>query len=54
MAVKTEMLLGGQKATTTIVSVTEENVDPTAFEVPADYKELATPAFNFPTAPAAK
>jgi len=54
MPMKTEMTVGPQKTTTTLVSVSEENVDPTAFEVPSDYKETATPAFNFPAAPAAK
>jgi hypothetical protein len=52
--VKTEMTVGGQKYTTTIVSVTEEKVDPAVFEVPKDYKEMAVPAFNFPSTPPPK
>ena len=50
MPVKTEMTVNGQKVTTTIVSVAEENVDPAAFDVPKDYKEMAMPAFDFPPA----
>jgi hypothetical protein len=52
--VKTEMAIGAQKFTTTIVSVNEENVDPGVFEVPANYKEMAVPAFNFPSSAPAK
>jgi hypothetical protein len=50
MPVKTEMTVNGQKVTTTIVSVAEEKVDPAAFEVPKDYKEMAMPSFDFPPA----
>jgi hypothetical protein len=52
MAVKTEMSVAGQKITTTLVSVKEQEVDPAVFELPSDYKEMASPAFNLP-APAA-
>jgi Domain of unknown function (DUF4412) len=54
MVVKTEVTVGGQKITTTIVSVTEENVDPGVFQVPPDYKEIPMPAFGFPPAPSGK
>lgn len=53
MVVKTEMKFAGKTVTSTIVSVVEGPLDPQDFAVPADYKELATPAFNTP-APAAK
>ncbi len=49
MPVKTELTIAGQKVTTTLVTVTEENVDPALFTIPGDYKEAPTPAFNFPT-----
>ncbi|HEX8312418.1 MAG TPA: DUF4412 domain-containing protein [Chthoniobacteraceae bacterium] len=52
MAVKTEMSVAGQKVTTTLVSVKEQEVDPVVFELPKDYKEMATPAFNLPAQPA--
>ena len=48
MPVKTEMSVNGQKITTTVVSVTEEPVAATEFDVPKDYKEIAAPAFDFP------
>jgi hypothetical protein len=37
-------------ATTTLISVKEEPVDPSIFEIPKDYKELTTPA-NQPASP---
>jgi hypothetical protein len=43
MPVKTEMNLGGKKITSTIVSVKEESVEPSVFEVPAAYKEMDLP-----------
>jgi hypothetical protein len=49
MAIKTEMAVAGQKITTTLVSVKEQEVDPAVFELPKDYKEMATPAFNIPS-----
>jgi hypothetical protein len=48
MIIKTEMALGPQKLTTTLVSVSEETLDPALFTIPADYKESPSPAFNFP------
>ena len=48
MVVKTEMKTKGKTVTSTIVSVKEEPVDAKEFEVPADYKELPTPAFDAP------
>jgi hypothetical protein len=49
MVIKTEMLINGQKVTTTLVSVTDQNLDAALFVVPSDYKELPTPAFSFPS-----
>jgi hypothetical protein len=49
MAIKTEMAVAGQKITTTLVSVKEQEVDPAVFELPKDYKEMASPAFNLPS-----
>ena len=48
MPVKTELTIAGQKVTTTLVSVTEENLDPALFAIPAEYKEAPTPTFTFP------
>jgi Domain of unknown function (DUF4412) len=48
MPVKTELTIAGQKVTTTLVSVTDENLDAALFAVPGDYKEAPTPAFDFP------
>ena len=50
MAMKTEVAVSGQKITTTLVSVKEENVDPAIFNLPEGYKEMAMPAFNLPAA----
>ena len=50
MVVKTEMKMKQKTITSTIVSVKEENVDAKEFEIPADYKELPTPAFDTPAA----
>ena len=47
MQIKTELDMGGQKVTTVLVSVKEENVDPASFEIPTDYKEVNAPALNF-------
>lgn len=54
MVVKTQMDIGGQKITTTLVSVKEENVDPSVFEVPKDYQEMAPPEFPKRPSPGAK
>ncbi len=48
LVVKTEMKTKGKVVTSTIVSVKEEPVDAKQFEIPADYKELPTPALNPP------
>ncbi|MDB6155628.1 MAG: hypothetical protein JWL90_4081 [Chthoniobacteraceae bacterium] len=48
MVMKTEMLINGQKVTTTLVSVSDQNLDAALFTVPVDYKELPSPSFNFP------
>ncbi len=50
MVVKTEMKMKEKTVTSTIVSVKEEVVDTKQFEIPADYKELPTPAFDAPAA----
>ena len=50
MVVKTEMKMKEKTVTSTIVSVKEEAVDAKQFEIPADYKELPTPAFDAPAA----
>ena len=50
--VKTETEAMGNKITTTLVSISEENVDPSVFTAPADYKEMQMPAM--PQAPAAQ
>ena len=50
MIVKTEMKMKQKTVTSTIVSVKEETVDPKQFEIPADYKELPTPALDAPVA----
>lgn len=43
MPMKIVMELSGQKVTTTLTSVKEENLDAGVFNVPADYKELPSP-----------
>ncbi len=48
MVVKTEMKTKGKIITSTILSVKEEPVDARQFEIPADYKELPTPALDAP------
>lgn len=50
MPVKTELSISGQKVTTTLVSVADENLDSALFTVPAGYTEAPTPAFTFPSA----
>ena len=47
IAVKTEMNMQGQKVTTTVLSIKEEPVDAAIFTIPADYKEMTSPALNF-------
>ncbi len=43
MVVKTQMEVNGQKLTSTLVSVKEESVDASAFDVPKDYKLMTQP-----------
>jgi len=50
--VKTVTDANGTTITTTLVSVTEQNIDPTIFNAPADYQEMKMPAM--PQAPAAQ
>jgi hypothetical protein len=47
MPIKTEIDLNGKKIVTTVLSAKEENVDPKAFDIPAGYKEISSPALNF-------
>ena len=49
MMIKTEIDMGGKKLITTLLSAKEENVDPAVFKIPANYKEISSPALNFPT-----
>jgi hypothetical protein len=48
MMIKTEMDSGGKKIVSTLISVKEENVDPAVFTIPVAYKEMSSPALNFP------
>ena len=48
MAVKTEIVMNGKKIVTTLVSANEEEVNATAFNIPAGYKETTSPALTFP------
>lgn len=45
MVVKSETTLLGQTATTELVSVKKQEVEPSQFEVPAEYKEMKLPGF---------
>jgi hypothetical protein len=42
-AIKSEVTAQGQKITSTLVSVKEQDLDAKDFEVPADYKSMALP-----------
>jgi Domain of unknown function (DUF4412) len=44
MVVKTQMEMNGQKVTSTLVSAREESVDPSIFQTPKDYQEMAPPS----------
>jgi hypothetical protein len=44
VAVKTEVDMAGQKITTELESAKEETVDPSEYQVPADYTEMKMPA----------
>lgn len=50
LPVKTEVDMGGQKMTTTLVSVKEQPVDAADLEIPAGYTEMQMPSFNMPAA----
>jgi hypothetical protein len=52
MPIRTVVDLGGQTMKTTVIEVKDQKVAPSAFELPADYKEMVMPAFGNP--PAAK
>jgi hypothetical protein len=43
-AVKSEVMAQGQKITSSLVSVKEQDLDAKEFEVPADYKSMALPS----------
>ena len=51
--VKTEAEINGQKLVTEIVSATVQTVDPSEFQVPADYREIKMPVMPGQPAPAA-
>jgi Domain of unknown function (DUF4412) len=42
--VKTEVVINGQKITTTLISATEQAVDPSQYQVPAGYTEVKMPS----------
>lgn len=48
MVMRADLTINGQKVTTHLVSAEEKPVDPALFEVPAGYKELPSPQFDFP------
>ena len=48
MVVKTELERGGQKFTSTVLSVKEEEQNPALFEAPADYRDTAKPTKSDP------
>jgi len=54
MLIKRELLIGAQKTTTTLLSVSQAPIDDAIFAVPAEYKEQPAPAFQFPSGPPAK
>jgi hypothetical protein len=47
MIMKTELLKGGKKVVTTLVSAKEDNVDPGVFSIPKGYTEITSPTLNF-------
>jgi hypothetical protein len=49
MPVKTEIEMGPQKIVTTLISVKDEPVAESEFEVPAGYTEMTAPQFNLPS-----
>ena len=42
-SLKSEVMAQGQKITSSLVSVKEQDLDAKEFEVPADYKSMALP-----------
>ena len=54
VVVKTEMDLAGNKITSTVTSMKEENVDAAVFDVPKDYQEMAQPTLPAIPPPAPK
>jgi len=46
IAVKTEIEFNGQKISYTIVSIKEEDVNASEFEIPTGYQEMAMPSFG--------
>lgn len=44
--VRTETTLNGQKVTYTLVSISDETLDPAQFEIPSGYTEIKMPSFN--------
>ena len=49
MLIKRELTIGGQKTTTTLVSVSEAPIDAALFVVPEPYKEAPAPLCQFPS-----
>lgn len=46
--IRTELEMGGQKVTTVLLSVQEENVDPASFAIPKNYQEVLAPMPGLP------
>jgi hypothetical protein len=46
--VKTEVVINGQKITTELISVIEQPVDPSEYQVPAGYSEMKMPGVDGP------
>jgi hypothetical protein len=46
--VKTEVDFNGQKIETELVSATDQTVDPSQYQVPADYTKMEMPAMPAP------
>jgi Domain of unknown function (DUF4412) len=47
MLIRRELVFGGQKNVTTLVSVTEAPIDDAVFNIPESYREQTAPAFDF-------
>ncbi|MCE9610895.1 MAG: DUF4412 domain-containing protein [Chthoniobacter sp.] len=48
LPIRTELELGGQKITTVLLSVREEDVNPASFEIPPGYTEVTAPVPEVP------